>query len=365
VTAIRVLLVLSAALATTAQTPTWKDAAPGRAVTLPADHASHPEYRIEWWYYTGNLDAADRRRFGYQLTFFRIGVNPAPENPSRWAVRDLFMAHFALTDPAGRQFMFMDRLNRSGPGWAGAESSVYRVWNDDWQAWLDGDAVHRLTAATKEFAIDLRLDEGRRPILHGDRGYSRKGSEPGNASFYYSFTRMPTRGTVTIAGRTIEVTGQSWMDHEFGTTFLEKDQVGWDWFSVQLDDGRDLMVFQLRRRDGSIDARSGGTLVEPDGSYRTVTLGEGLALQPGRVWTSPLSGGRYPVEWRVRIPREALDLAVTPVLDDQELRTGVSTGVNYWEGAIDVRGTLFGRPVRGRGYLEMTGYAGRGLDALR
>ena len=355
-----------AAVASASQVTTWKDAAPGRALGLPADHASHPDYKVEWWYYTGNLDASAGRRFGYQLTFFRIGMDPAPANPSRWAVRDLFMAHLALTDVNGKRYRFVDRINRSGPGWAGAATDRYRVWNDGWQASLEPDGTHRLVASTKEFGLDLRLGETRRPVFHGDLGYSRKGSAPGNASFYYSLTRMPTRGTVTVEGRATEVTGASWMDHEFGTTFLENDQVGWDWFSLQFDDGRDLMVFQLRRRDGSIDPRSSGTLVEPDGSFRRIIFEDGFALDPGRVWTSPASGGRYPVEWRVRIPRESIDVVVRAALDDQELRTGQSTGVNYWEGAIDLKGFVLGRPVQGRGYLEMTGYVpGRGLEALR
>jgi predicted secreted hydrolase len=292
-------------------------------------------------------------------------VEQAPKSPSRWAVRDLYMTHFALTDTAARKFYFADRINRAGPGWAGASTGVYRVWNEGWRAGLESSSVHRLVASTKAFGIDLRLDESRRAVLHGDRGYSRKGASSGNASYYYSLTRMPTQGTISIDGRTIDVTGESWMDHEFGTTFLEKEQVGWDWLSLQLDDGRDVMVFQLRRQDGSIDPRSSGTVVDPDGNHRHVPLEGGFSLEPGRTWRSAASGGRYPVEWQVRLPREGVDLAVTPVLDDQELRTGQSTGVTYWEGAIDVNGSVKGRPVRGRGYLEMTGYAGRGLDALR
>jgi len=365
---VRGIASLSVAVATAtlvAQAPSWKDAAPGRPIVLPADHASHPDYKVEWWYYTGNLDSTGARRFGYQLTFFRVGVDPAPTNPSRWAVRDLFMTHLALTDADGKRYRFVDRINRSGPGWAGAATDGYRVWNEGWQAGRGPDAVHRLVASTKDFGIDLRLDEGRRAVFHGDHGYSRKGSAAGNASFYYSLTRMPTQGTVTIDGRAIEVSGQSWMDHEFGTTFLETDQVGWDWFSVQLDDGRDLMLFQLRRRDGSVDPRSSGTLVEPDGAARHIAFDSGFSIEPGRVWTSSASGGRYPVEWQVRLPRESIDLSVRAVLDDQELRTGQSTGINYWEGAIDVKGRANGRPVQGRGYLEMTGYSGRGLEALR
>ncbi len=335
----------------------WKEASPGRAIVLPADHASHPDYKLEWWYYTGNLDAAGGQRFGYQLTFFRIGVDPAPVNPSKWAVRDLFMTHLALTDVNGRTYRFTERMNRAGPGWAGASTMGYRVWNEDWEARLDGAGVHRLRAAGDGFALDLALAEDRPAVLHGDRGYSRKGSVAGNASHYYSLTRMPTRGRITMAGRTFEVTGQSWMDHEFGTSFLEPQQVGWDWFSLQLDDGRDLMVFQLRRADGSIDPRSSGTLVEPGGRTTPIALADGLTLTPGRTWTSRATGARYPTVWRVTLPGRAIDLTVEAAVDDQELHARAS-GVSYWEGAIDVSGQVQGRPVRGRGYLEMTGYTG-------
>jgi predicted secreted hydrolase len=353
-----------AAAAALAQAPVWRPAAPGRPITLPADHASHPEYRLEWWYYTGNLDAAGGRRFGYQLTFFRVGVDPAPSNPSRWAVRDLFMAHLALTDTAGGRFQFSDRLNRAGPGWAGAETDAYRVWNEDWSASLETGGIHRLKAATAAFGLDLRLTEDRPPVLHGERGFSRKAVEPGHASHYYSLTRMPTRGTLRFGGLDVEVTGRSWMDHEFGSSFLHPAQIGWDWFSIQFDDGRDLMLFQLRRADGSIDPQSSGTLVEPGGTSAALAGRSGLRLEPGRTWRSAASGARYPVAWTIRLPALDGELAVSAALDDQELRTGESTGIAYWEGAIDVSGRLGGRPVKGRGYLEMTGYAGRSMGGL-
>ena len=344
--------------------PAWKAADAGRAITLPADHASHPDYKLEWWYYTGNLDTADGRRFGYQLTFFRIGLTPTPANRSRWAVRDLYMTHLALTDIHGRKYRFIERMNRSGPGWAGAATDVYKVWNEDWQATRDPAGVHTLQARSGDFGIDLRLQEPRAAVLHGERGYSRKGSAAGNASHYYSFTRMPTRGTVTVAGQTTEVTGQSWMDHEFGTSFLEAEQAGWDWFSIQLDDGRDLMIFQLRRTDGSVDPRSAGTLVEADGSTTPVTVETGFRLEPGRTWTSETSGASYPTAWTVRLPQAEITLSVVAALGDQELHAKRSSGIAYWEGAIDVTGTARGRPVKGRGYLEMTGYSGVPMGRL-
>jgi predicted secreted hydrolase len=353
-----VMALVFAGAVMSAQAPPWKEAAPERPITLPSDHASHPDYRLEWWYYTGNVDAQDGRRFGYQLTFFRVGVDPAPVNPSRWAVRDLFMAHLALTDVNRRRFSFSERLNRAGPGWAGAATDTYHVWNEDWQVTRDATGVHHLQGHQGGIGFDLALTEARPAALHGDRGYSRKGSAAGNASHYYSLTRMPTRGTITIDGAALPVTGLSWMDHEFGTTFLESGQVGWDWFSIQLEDGRDLMLFQLRRADGSIDPRSSGTLVEADGRTVPISPSSAFGLVPGRTWTSPASGARYPVQWDVRVPAAEISLTVTAAVDDQELHTERSTGVTYWEGAVDVSARVHGRAVKGRGYLEMTGYAG-------
>ena len=367
-----VFVVLAAGMAS-AQPVAWKSAAPGRPIVLPGDHASHPDYKLEWWYYTGNLDAADGQRFGYQLTFFRVGVDPAPTNPSRWAVRDLFMTHLAVTDVNGGRHQFTERLNRSGPAWAGAATDAYRVWNEDWQATLEPGGVHRLLAQGRDFGIDLRAIEDRAPALHGQDGYSRKGSAPGNASHYYSLTRMPTQGTLTLNGRAVQVTGQSWMDHEFGTSFLEDGQDGWDWFSIQLDDGRDLMIFQLRRSDGTMDPRSSGTLIEggtPGAGTAArprqvpITLESGFRLEPGRTWTSPASRARYPVTWRVVVPGTGLDLTVTAIVDAQELHTPESTGISYWEGAIDVSGRSAGQAVKGRGYLEMTGYSGSPMSNL-
>ncbi len=340
---------------------TWKQASRDYVVRLPVDHASHPAYRIEWWYYTGNLETDRGRRFGYQVTFFRIGINLAPVNPSTFSVRDLLMAHVAVTDPDGRRHLFAERVNRAGVGWAGASQRDLRVWNDDWEARLEYGR-HRLQARDPRFAIDLVAGEDRPPVLHGDRGFSQKGASPGNATHYYSLTRMPTEGFLSLDGERYAVKGLSWMDHEFGTSFLEREQQGWDWFSLQLDDGSDLMMFQLRRADGSVDAHSSGTIVRPGQPSRRLDRAD-FSLLPGRVWASPTSGAAYPVEWTIRAPAEGLDLRVTPVVDGQEL-TGERSRVSYWEGAIDVAGTRGGQPVGGRGYLEMTGYAGRALGEL-
>ena len=340
----------------------WRQAGSGHVWRFPRDHGSHPEYRIEWWYYTGNLASDRGRRFGYQVTFFRVGVDPAPENPSRWAVRDLHMAHLAVTDLVTGRHLFGERLDRGGLGWAGARTGTLDVWNGDWRASLAGGG-HRLEAIDRSFGIDLRLEPGRGPTLHGENGLSRKGPSAGNASQYYSMTRMPTSGRVRLDGEWIEVTGASWMDHEFGTTFLEPGQVGWDWFSLQLDDGADIMVFQLRRADGRSDPYSAGTWVGADGVAAPLDASD-VRLVPGRRWMSPGSGAAYPVEWRVEVPGRQAVLDVAAALDAQELDTAASTGVTYWEGAVTVTGRIGGRQVRGRGYLEMTGYSGRPMSEV-
>ncbi|MDX2034946.1 MAG: lipocalin-like domain-containing protein [Blastocatellia bacterium] len=341
----------------------WRRALPPYSFQFNRDHASHPEYKVEWWYYTGNVKAEDGRRFGYQLTFFRVGVDNKPVNPSRWAVRDLFMTHLAVSELDAGRFRNAERINRAGVGWAGAETERYRVWNEDWAAEQLGSGNHRLQALDAEIGLDLELLEGKSPVVHGARGVSQKGDTPGNASHYYSLTRMPTRGALVIDGQRISVEGESWMDHEFGTSFLEKGQMGWDWLSIQLEDGTDLMLYQFRRTDGARDPHSHATLIQPDGAVVPLSPDQ-FALEPGKTWRSATSGAAYPIAWRVSIPGRQIELTVRAALDDQELRTSQSTGVNYWEGAIDVAGTHQARPVRGRGYLEMTGYAGAAMGVL-
>jgi len=343
----------------------WRRASPDRAVQLPADHVAHPEYRIEWWYYTGNVAGDDGRAYGYQVTFFRVGVDQRPVNPSRFAVRDLYMAHVAVTDIGGNRHRFADRLNRAGVHWAGASTTRYHVWNEDWRVELDARGRHRLTVSTPSFALDLTLDEGKRAVLQGERGYSRKGVDPGNASHYYSLTRMPTRGVIRIDGRRLQVRGESWMDHEFGTSALDPGTRGWDWFALHLDDGRELMLYRLRQEDGGAGPFSSGTVVHPNGSTEHLTVSD-FTVTPGRIWASPASGARYPVEWHVVVPRRGLDLAVSAAVDAQELQTRRSTDVTYWEGSVRVSGTSSGQAVRGVGYLEMTGYSGAAMsDVMR
>lgn len=343
----------------------WKQATAGYQFSFPRDHASHPDYKIEWWYYTGNVKASDGRRFGYQVTFFRVGIDQAPTNPSRWAVRDLHMTHLAVSDASGERYRYSEKLSRGGPGLAGAKTDQYYVWNDDWTAMLDagGDAGggrrerHLLQATSPQASINLTLEPGKAPVIHGKDGISQKGAQAGNASHYYSLTRMPTSGTITVDGKAFTVTGESWMDHEFGTSFLEPEQRGWDWLSIQLSDGRELMLYQLRRADGSADPRSSGTVVDRSGSSVHLAQAD-FTLAPGRARFTSKNGAVYPIEWTVAVPSQKIVLKVTTPLDDQELSLERSTGIAYWEGMIDVSGTTATGAVTGSGYLEMTGYHG-------
>lgn len=323
-----------------------------RPFVFPDDHGPHPRFRNEWWYFTGNLRSSDGRRFGYQLVVFRIALSPEPpERASRWGTNQIYMAHFAVTNAAEGQFLSFERFARGAAGLAGANADPFRVWLEDWSvAAVDGGHDWRLQAATDDVRIELRLRPDKAVVSHGDNGLSRKGPMEGNASYYYSITRIETHGIIALAGERYTVHGDSWLDREWGTSALADDQEGWDWFALQLDDGSDLMYYRLRREDGSADPFSRGTRVYPSG--RTA------ALQPSDIdieildtWESP-RGGTYPSRWRISVPREQLTLEVRPVMNDQEL----DLSVRYWEGAVDVTGTRGGRPVRGRGYVELVGY---------
>jgi predicted secreted hydrolase len=337
-----------------------------RVWQFPADFGAHPEYRTEWWYYTGNLESDDGRPFGYQLTIFRQALVPEapPAQPSggggsAWRTPHVYSAHFTVSDIATDTFLQEERFSRGALGLAGAEADPYAVWLNDWRIRAEGPDRVRLQAATGAMAIDLSLTQSRPPVLQGQNGLSRKGSEPGNASHYYSLVQQPTEGTVTVAGRDHAVHGVSWKDHEFSTSVLSPGTVGWDWFSAQFENGSALMLYGLRREDGGKEPFSGGRWIDGEGE---VELGaEDYDLTVTATWRSPRSGARYPAAWTLTIPRLDLDLVITPQMADQELSTASAT---YWEGALSYRGHHGEQPLLGRGYGELTGYADR-LDSLR
>ncbi len=325
-----------------------------RPFDFPVDHGPHPEFRNEWWYVTGNLVDAAGRQFGYQLTLFRIALNPgSPVVDSAWRTHQVYMGHFALTDVDGEQHHGFERFSRGAVDLAGAQAAPFRVWLEDWA--LSGTETDawpmRLQAREGSIALDLTLQTGKPVVLQGDRGLSQKSAEPGNASYYYSHTRLPTQGVVELNGRSFTVQGSSWLDREWSTSALGPEQSGWDWFALQLDDGRDLMFYRLRHKDGGMDAFSKGVLVAANGQTRVLRR-EDVELQSLSAWTSPYTGDRYPAGWRLRLPGELLDLTVTPKVADQEMRLTV----RYWEGAVTVTGRAGERQINGQGYLEMTRY---------
>jgi predicted secreted hydrolase len=326
-----------------------------RPLTFPADHGPHPDYQTEWWYYTGNLETADGRHFGYQLTFFRRALVPPAlrqDRQSDWATNQVYMAHFALTDVVGQRHQAFERFARGAAGLAGAQAVPYRAWLEDWRVDEVEPHVVKVHATQDGVTIDLLLTDHKGPVLQGDRSYSQKGPEPGNASYYYSLTRLVSSGTVQVGNAVYQVAGLSWMDHEFSTSALAADQVGWDWFALQLDDGSELMVFQLRKADGSVDPFSSGTLIAPDGSVRHLSRND-FQVSVDATWRSPHSGATYPARWIMKVPLADLTLNVEPYLADQELNVAFT----YWEGAVRLRGEHVGRAVTGSGYMELTGYA--------
>jgi predicted secreted hydrolase len=335
---------------------------------FPRDHAAHPDYQTEWWYYTGHLTARNGRRFGYELTFFRIGLKPGDPQPlpgqSKWRGHELFPAHFAITDERGKTFFHVERLAREALGMGHASTERLDVQDGGWylrgnplgNPLLERMAMHAGAATAEGMnALDLVQRPRKPPAIHGVGGVSRKAACRSCASHYYSYTRLRTEGTLVFDGTRYTVEGISWMDHEFGSGELERDQAGWDWFSIQLDDGRELMLYRLRRKDGSVTPQSSGSLVARDGSVRYLPL-EVFSIEATAHWKSPHTGADYPSAWRVRAPSAGIDLTLTPTVADQELAEG--SGVSYWEGAVDVRDAAQTSRRLGTGYVELTGYAG-------
>lgn len=328
-----------------------------RQLSFPADQGPHPDFQTEWWYVTGNLADPDGQRYGYQLTFFRRALAPpdlVPTRESAWAASQVYMAHFAFTDASRDAFQSYERLQRGSAGLAGAQAEpAFAVWLEDWSIRTQSDGSLRLQARQGELSLDLVLNSRKPPLLQGEDGYSRKGSEPGNASYYYSLTRLETSGQVALdKDVSFAAAGLSWLDHEWSTSALSHGQIGWDWFALQLSDGRDLTVFNIRQADGSPDAWSSGSLSGPDGAKTTLGRDDFMISALG-TWQSPHSGGRYPAAWQVEVPSAGLSLRVIPLVKDQENQLSFT----YWEGAVRVEGTSAGQPLTGFGYVELTGYA--------
>ena len=346
-----------AAAQSTPPQPRYKDAVPGYRYNFPHDHFSHPDFRTEWWYYTGNVKSASGQSFGFQVTFFRQAQQRGASHDSPWTIDDLYLAHAALSDITGGKFHHSERLNRAGPGIAGVSEDSGRIWNGNWQSVWTGDR-QKLDAVTAEWSLHLALNSQKPPVINGEQGISRKGAARGEASHYISLTRLAASGTIELAGQTYAVEGTAWMDHEFFTNQLAPELAGWDWLSVQLSDQTELMHFRLRRKDGSIDPYSAATYVDRNGQSRHLSSGE-FTLRPlGQPWTSPATGASYPIRWQLAVSSLDLHLEISTRLPQQEMTASGPLSPNYWEGAIEIAGTRgsAGARINGVGYLEMTGY---------
>ena len=336
-------------------------------LVFPDDHAAHRDFKTEWWYYTGNLQNADGRDFGFQLTFFRTALRP-PDSKSEtvprsaWRTSQIFIAHAAVTDVSRRthhsaQTTAREALDLAG---AGKKQGAVTVHARNWHSRI-APGGHRIRADGNRFSIDLALTPEKNPVRHGRKGYSRKGSGRDRASCYYSFTRLAASGRIRVDDRTEQVRGTAWMDHEFSTAPLEPGLAGWDWFSLQFSDRTELMVYLLRRPDGTFHPASSGTFVRADGTA-IFLHSDLLNVKFLERWKSPATGAVYPIRWRIFADRAKLDLTVRARVADQEMDARKTTGVVYWEGSVAAEGTASGRPVSGLGYVEMTGYD-RAFDA--
>ena len=337
------------------QSPRFQQVINPRQFTFPVDHGPHPDYGIEWWYFTGNLSTKDNRNFGYQLTLFRIGLgNDGIERESNWSTSQIYMGHLALSDVQNQKFHAFERFSREALDLAGSlvtDDGRFHVWIEDWI--IDGlgsdQPVVRILAHEGDLKIDLVLESSKTITLNGELGFSRKSREVGGASYYYSCTRMVTNGSLTLGQQNFQVAGLSWMDREWSTSALSEGQAGWDWFGLQLSDGRDLMLYQLIKDNGDIDANSSGTLTEENGSYQSLN-NEDFVITNLDYWKSKSSGTKYPSKWRIKIPDQDIDITVTPYFKNQEF----NAIIRYWEGATSVKGLSNNRDVTGSGYVEIT-----------
>ena len=334
----------------------YRLALPGYHYEFPRDFFSHPDFQTEWWYTTGNVKSPDGRAFGYELTFFRQAVSRKPARDNPWDASEIYLAHLALSDLDGGHFYHHERVNRAGPGIAGVDAQDGKVWNGNWLVTRNKDSSQQIVAISDEFQFSFTLKSEKPPVIHGENGVSQKAEGAGRASHYFSQTRLVTRGSIEVAGKRFAVSGLSWMDHEFFTHQLSADQAGWNWFSIQLEDKTELMLFILRRKDGTIDPYSAGTYVDASGKAAHLRAAD-FSLQPqGATWKSPATTAIYPIEWNISVPKITLSLVAKTKLPQQELTGKTKFAPVYWEGSMEFSGTRRSAAIHGAGYLEMTGY---------
>lgn len=328
-----------------------------RKLVFPDDHGAHPDFRTEWWYFTGNLTSDDNRKYGYQFTIFRTALTKEKtERNSEWNSNQIYMAHFAVTDISSNKFYYDEKFSREGNNLAGVQINPFKVWLEDWQIVQTENKVFfdlpviNLKAKTDKAEINFSLEAIKSIVLQGDEGLSQKGKQPGNASYYYSYTRLKTNGKIILDGKEFSVEGSSWMDREWSTSALSEDQKGWDWFALQFDDNTEIMYYQMRKNDGSPDIFSKGVLVDESGKSQLIKKDD-VILTVKDNWLSP-TGEKYPSGWRLQIPEKEIDLNITPAVKNQLM----NVAVRYWEGSVKIEGNRSGSRINGRGYVELTGY---------
>jgi predicted secreted hydrolase len=328
-----------------------------RKFIFPDDHGPHPDFRTEWWYFTGNMISDDNRKFGYQFTIFRTALSKEKsERTSEWNSNQIYMAHFAVTDIDGNKFYFDEKFSREGNNLAGAQANPFKVWLEDWQIIQTEDRsafdlpIINVNAKAENVTINFVIEAVKPFVLQGDEGLSQKGKQPGNASYYYSYTRLKTEGKIILAGKEFSVNGFSWMDREWSTSALSEDQKGWDWFALQLDDNTEIMYYQMRKNDGAPDIFSKGVFADEKGASQLIKKDD-VVLEVTDYWESP-TGEQYPSGWNLQIPSKEIDLKITPTVKNQLMEVAV----RYWEGSVKIEGTKNSNAINGRGYVELTGY---------
>ncbi len=327
----------------------FREISPDYTLKFPNDFYYKEGYRVQWWYFTGHLFDRDGREFGYELTFFVVGVQTRAYK-SKFGVDNIYISHFALTDIAGRKYYSSEKSDSGAYGFAVAAADDLKVWVDDNKMEGTTERIH-ITALDKDRTLELELTPAKQVVLNGQKGFSRKSEDsPGIASWYFSYTGLNTEGSLKIGEKTFSVHGKSWFDREISSGRMGKSEKGWDWFAIQLDDGREVMLYIMRKADGTADKFSSGTFVYRDGRYKHLSIDD-FSIAVSRRYKSARTGALYPAQWEIKIPGEGLALKVTPLLEDQEFVATASTGNYYWEGACKVEGK-----ATGRAYVEMTGY---------
>ncbi len=345
----KLILILSLLLFSHAISQGYIDVTPGYRVKLPEDFYFKKDYRIQWWYFTGHLFDKNGREFGYELTFFVVGVQQR-NYKSRFGVNNIFISHFAITDIRNNKFYFSESAETGVFNFAGAKEDELKVWVGEDILRGNINLIY-IKASDNKKMLNLKLIPVKRVVLHGEKGYSRKSEEsPLISSIYFSYTNMKSEGEIQIDDQIFKVTGKSWFDREISSRRLSENQEGWDWFGIQLNNEKEIMLYILRNKKGSMDKFSSGTIIYPDGRFRHLLKNE-FKIKALSYYKSRKTKAKYPSKWVVSIPSEGLTLTITPFIEDQEVVAYSTTGNYYWEGACKVSGTL-----NGRAYVEMTGY---------